>query len=194
MLFGGALAFRAGRKVYSEMKEKMNEDPARPLAVAVVEVSPDVEWVSDDPSHGGMVLRVLETGERVEATYEEVVAGRFAFVNGEGETITLGAEAVTPPSWVPVYPNVAEAGISVQRSTRTGTEGVFILTTHDTLEMAKAFYESSAPWAQSSSVSSYALGTSGSFSHSWSGSGRQLEVDATQKSGGALQVMVRYQD
>ncbi|GAA5482131.1 hypothetical protein [Haloferula sargassicola] len=193
-LIGGGLAFRWVTTTYKEMKAAAEENPDRELALQVIEMSPEVTRINEDEQAGTVVLEIADTGETATTTYADLASGSFRFTGPDGAEHALGENPPPPPAWVPVYPNIAEPRIALQKASATGTEGILAFTTRDSPEMAKAFYAGECSWSNSSSTSTSSFNATSRFSVSYSGSGRSLEIEGVQIPGDPLRLTVHYRE
>ena len=151
VLLGTVLAVAGGMFVFNKAKdvvERIEENPVRAAAEAVVWANPELELVEADDAAETLTIRNTKTGEVATFDWSEIREGRFKW-EADGETMTVDAtgagegRVVTMtdsegrqtaslggdadlPEWFPAYPRASEPTSTFSTTsgdTRTETFG-----------------------------------------------------------------------
>jgi len=141
--------------------ELMRTNPGLAAARIIAATNPDLEVVADD-GHGRIKIRQKSSGKTTTVNFEDLKNGRIRFqedgkdaitveTRGDGsdasvqmksgsESVTIGANQATMPSWIPAYPNAKAQG-NYSASGKDGTAASFQFQTPDAVKDVIAFYE-----------------------------------------------------
>ncbi len=142
--------------------ELMRTNPGLATAKLLAATNPDLEVVSTDEGNGRITVRQKSTGKTMTVTFDQMKHGRFTFredgkdavtldAHGDGQTgslqmksgsesLNIGANQATLPSWIPAYPN-AKAQSNFSMNGKNGTAASFQFQTQDAAKDVLAFYQ-----------------------------------------------------
>jgi hypothetical protein len=142
--------------------ELMRNNPGLAMAKLLAATNPDLEVVSSDDGRGLITIRQKSTGKTMTVSFDDMKRGRFTFkedgkdavtleAHGGGDTgslqmksgaesLTIGANQATMPSWIPAYPN-SKPTSNFSMNTKQGTSASFQFQTQDGPKDVAAFYE-----------------------------------------------------
>jgi hypothetical protein len=161
-------------------------NPGKTGAELVLQMSGDLEKVSENDATGEMTVRVKSTNEKITLKYDDLAKGQFPqFVKGDLANV---------PSWVPHYPAAIDEVSALQSDDASKVSGVITFTIPDSTETIKKFYEEEAAKLSldSSFSSSVSYNGTDKFNVKYSREKRTMTISVLGKSGGPLNVLVAY--
>lgn len=141
--------------------ELMQNNPGLATAKLLAATNPDLEIVSSDDRRGVITIRQKSTGKTMTVTFNDMQHGKFSFkedgkdvtmeAHGSGDTgsfqmksgsesLTMGANQVALPAWIPPYPNSKPVS-TFSINGKEGSSASFQFQTQDAPADVVAFYE-----------------------------------------------------
>lgn len=145
--------------------QEIEENPTRAAAKMYVNLNPELEMISADDEGGTLTFRVVETGEEVTFTYDDIANETFSYETTDGTTTfsiaddgsgvsiespdgsaEFGSVDLNPeelPPWVRpmLYPAIAEVQSVVLSREGASSGGTLIFSTSDAVDDVAGFYK-----------------------------------------------------
>jgi hypothetical protein len=155
-------------------------------AELVLQMSSDLEKVSENEATGEMTVRVKSTNEQITMKYDDLVKGQFPkFAKGDLAKV---------PSWVPRYPAAMDEASALQSDDASKVSGVITFTIADSTKTIENFYdEETRKLSLDRSVSSsISVNGTDNLNMEYHGGNRSMTISVSGKSGEPRNVLVAY--
>lgn len=183
------------KKKFDDFAAEFKKDPHQTVAEQIVKMSPAIEKVSEDEEAGEMTIRVKETGEEITVKYSDLASGKFTVKKSDGSEFSVGKLDLSQvPGWVPRYPNTNSEIAGVHQSTPTGVSGILSFATSDDPDAVASFYENELSELSTHSNSQATINGVTVVKHSFSGSGRSVDLTVTSQNSGDTNVQIGYEE
>ena len=226
----GVFVFQRGREVvqeatgtesFSELAERLRDDPARVSAEMMVRANPELDLIETDDVAGTIAFLNNRTGEQATLNFADIAEGRFSMtteagdytvdasaddiVDGGGGVTLTGPDGVTRfgataslddvPAWVPVYPAGGEPQSTYQTQTGDSLSGALSTKTSDDAQTVIAYYrkvlEDAGYSIGAESMTKTGDGAFGAITGERREEEQSINVTVVQDAGGT-QIMVNY--
>lgn len=157
-----AIQEATGTSSFSELAERMQDNPARTVAETMIRMNPELEAIETDEDAGTITVRQKSSGEVVTLSFADIAEGRMNISTADGEIvvdasggeqggITLsgpdgqtrigGAASLDDlPDWVPSYPGGTDLQVPYQTTTDGSLSGALSGETTDDVDTVIAYY------------------------------------------------------
>lgn len=219
--------FRKGKEIaqeatgvesLAELREELEENPARMAAEMMVRMNPELDLIESDNEAGTITFKNLETGETATLDFEDIAEGRLSIVTDEGEfnveasgaeeggvvfsgpegEARFGATASLDdvPDWVPLYPGAEETQGTYSSRTAEGFTGLVSMKTGDgaqeVVDHYKEWFEENNWEISSQSMTSAGDGAFGMVTGELAAEGWGINIGVIEQ-GGESRVTINYQ-